>query len=252
MTARRSFRSSRAFLLRAADMGEADRRITFFTEISGTVTVVAKAARRSRKRFGGALQKYFLLDVAWSEEPGRMPILTSAAILESFWDIMANWERVRYADYLLELASSLFPQAGPKTKTFAILLEGVRSLSSGEQPVSVGRKAEAAFLAAGGWGPDLAGCRKCGRAESRSFRFVVSEGRIYCAACPGGKGGLAISLGAVRTWRALQASSPSTVRRVRIPEMILDELRMVIPKYLEWNLGIPLRSLRQDSAGRNP
>ena len=112
-------------------MGEADRRLTFFTETFGVVGVVAKAAHRSRKRFGGALQKYFLLDVAWSEEPGRMPILASAAILESFWDIVADWEKVRYADYLLELVSSLFPQPGPKARTFAVLLAGVRALAAG-------------------------------------------------------------------------------------------------------------------------
>jgi DNA repair protein RecO (recombination protein O) len=232
-------------------MGEADRRLSFFTETDGAVSVVAKSALRSRKRFGGALQKYFLLEVAWTEEPRRMPILTSASILVSFWDIVADWDRVRYADYLLELASSLFPQSGHKTKAFAFLLAGFRSLSGGEFPASVGRKAEAAFLTLGGWGPELAGCFRCGRTESGSFRFVVSEGRLYCFACSG-KGGHPLSLGAVRTWRALQASSPATVGRVRIPESILEELQTVIPKYLEWNLGSGFRSLGVDPTGRKP
>jgi DNA repair protein RecO (recombination protein O) len=232
-------------------MGEADRRLAFFTETDGAVSVVAKAARRSRKRFGGVLQKYFLLDVAWTEEPRRMPILTSASILVSFWDIVVDWDRVRYADYLLELVSSLFPQSGHKTKAFAFLLAGFRSLSGGESPVSVGRKAEAAFLSLGGWGPELSGCLRCGRAESGSFRFVVSEGRLYCEACSG-KGGHLLSLGAVRTWRALQASSPATIGRVRIPESVLEELQIVIQKYLEWSLGSGFRSLGVDSAGRKP
>jgi DNA repair protein RecO (recombination protein O) len=251
MAGRRSFRSSRAFLVRAADLGETDRRLTFFTEAAGVVNVVAKAAHRSRRRFGGTLQKYFLLDMAWTEEGGRMPILTSASILESFWDIVFSWERVRYADYLLELVSAVFPQPGSKTKAFAFLLAGIRSLSAGGSPQSVGRKAEAAFLASGGWGPDLSACRKCGRAESRSFRFVVSEGRLHCEACAG-KGGTPLSLGAVRTWRALQASSPAAVGRVRIPESILVELHNVIPKYLEWYLGKPLRSLGDDPPVQNP
>ncbi len=230
-------------------MGETDRRITFFTESAGTVTIVAKAARRSRKRFGGALQKYFLLDVAWTEEPGRMPILTSASILESFWDIVTDWEKVRYADYLLELVSAVFPQPGPKTKAFSFLLAGIRSLSAGGHPPSVGRKAEAAFLASGGWGPDLSACKRCGRSEDRSFRFVVSEGRLFCGACAGDKG-ILLSFGAVRTWRAIQAASPSAVGRVRISEKILEELQTVIPKYLEWNLGKPLRSLGAEPAGK--
>lgn len=251
MTGQRSFRSSQAFLVRSVDMGEADRRLALFTETDGAVSVVAKAARRSRKRFGGALQKYFLLEVAWTEEPRRMPILTSASILVSFWDIVADWDKVRYADYLLELASSLFPQSGHKKKAFAFLLAGFRSLSGGESPVSVGRKAEAAFLSLGGWGPELSGCHRCGKADSGSFRFVVSEGRLYCGRCSG-KGGHPLSLGAVRTWRALQALSPTNVGRVRVPESVLKELQMVIPKYLEWNIGSGFRSLGVDSAGRRP
>ena len=251
MAGTRSYRSSRAFLVRTVDMGETDCRLTFFTESDGVLVAVAKAARRSRKRFGGALQKYFLLDILWGEDGRKMPILTSASILVSFWDIVADWDRVRYADYLLELASSFFPQSGHKTKAFAFLLAGFRSLSGGETPASVGRKAEAAFLSLGGWGPELSGCHRCGRAESGSFRFVVSEGRLYCLACSG-KGGHPLSLGAVRTWRALQASSPATIGRVRIPETILEELQMVIPRYLEWNLGVSLRSLSVDSEGWKP
>ncbi|MBI5419313.1 MAG: DNA repair protein RecO [Deltaproteobacteria bacterium] len=253
----RAFRTSRAFLVRSMDAGETDRRLSFFTEAEGLVPMVAKAARRSRKRFGGVLQKYFLLDVSWTEAPARMAVLGSAAILESFWEIVADWERVRYADYLLELSAALFPQPGPKPKAFEMLLAGMRSLSLGEAAAASGRKAEAAFLAMGGWGPNLASCRACGRPAARSlrqagvvpgktggaaFRFLPSEGGILCADCSG-KAGIPLSLGAVKTWRALQSSSPAVVGRVRITDTILDELCMVIPKYIEYNLGRPLRSL---------
>src|SRR4030067_196462 len=70
MAVRRPFRTSRAFLVRAASMGETDRRLTFFTEAAGAVTVVAKAAHRSRKRFGGALPEDFLLGAAWNDASG--------------------------------------------------------------------------------------------------------------------------------------------------------------------------------------
>lgn len=250
MPGRRSFRSSRAFLVRAADIGETDRRLTFFTEAAGLAAVVAKAARRSRKRFGGGLQKYLLLEVTWTEDPGRMGVLTSAVIRESFWEIAAAWEKVRYADHLLEICASLFPQPGPKPKVFAFVLAGFRSLSAGERPVSVARKLEAVFLALGGWGPDLSGCRSCGREESRTFRFIVSEARLLCEDCAGQRGAR-LSQGAVRTWRALQMASPATVGRIRVSDMILDEFQYVIPEYLEWNLGRPLRSLGADPAAGN-
>lgn len=255
----RSFRSSRAFLVRAVDSGETDRRISFFTESDGMVAAMAKAARRSRKRFGGALQKYFLLEIGWTEAPGRMPVLESVSLLASFWEIVRDWEKVRHADYLLELAAALFPQPGPKSKAFDALLSGMRALAQGEPPDALARRAEAAFLAMGGWGPNLAECRRCGAPSGsfpttlpgRSVRLVVSEGGILCGNCAGG-GGLHLSLGGLKTWRALQAPSRAAIARVRITESILEELTIVIPKYLEYCIGIRLRSLGAHPAPGNP
>lgn len=257
-----AFHESRAFLVRAQDLGEADRRIVFFTETVGVLAVAAKAARRSRKRFGGTLQKYLLLDISWTERGGGMPLLTSAALAHSFWDIVEDWEKVRHADHILDLAAGLFPQPGPKPKAFAHLLQLLSALSSGETPASVARKAEAAFLSLGGWGPALGACRKCGREaagesarkgpERASFRFLASEGGLRCGRCLAAGGtGTPLSLGAIRTWRAIQAAAPGALRRLRIPESVLEELRKVIPEYLEWCLGRPLRGIAPDGPSRN-
>ncbi len=258
-----AFRASRAFLVRAQDMGEADRRLVFFTEDAGVLAVAAKSARKSRKRFGGALQKYLLLEISWTERGGGMPHLASASLLESFWSIVEDWGRVRHADYLLELASGLFPQAGSKPRAFAYLLDLLSALASGEGPESAARKAEAAFLWLGGWGPALSACRKCGReagegtgrpgAERVPFRFLAPEGGLRCARCPAtGEGGTPLSAGAIRTWRAIQSASPAALRRLRIPDSILKELRNVIPKYVTWCLGRPLKSISPGESSHNP
>jgi DNA repair protein RecO (recombination protein O) len=239
----RAYRSSRAFLVRSADMGEADRRLSFFAETAGVVTAVAKYARRSRKRFpGGSLQKYFLLEIAWTEGPGRMGMLTHSSVVESFFRIVEDWEKVRHADHLLELAANLFPQPGPKPRAFAVLHACFQALHNGEAPASAGRKAEAAFLSIAGWGPDLSRCRSCGRAGHGTYRFAARTGGLICGDCAG-REGIPLSPGAVRTWRVIQTSEPSALRRLRIPYNILKELQAVLPGYLEWNLGKPLRSI---------
>ncbi len=238
----RAFRAARAYLVRAADIGESDRRITFFTASEGLLTAVAKSAWKSRKRFGGALQRYLLLEIAWTERPGRMAVLSSARILTSYWEIVEEWDRVRYADYALELCAVLFPQPGAKPRAFDALEAVLRGLAGGEPPAAAARKAEAALLAVGGWGPNLSGCRSCGAPEARRYRFVASEGRIYCQDCLP-KGGSALSLGAVKTWRALQAAEPARLGTLRISSHILFELQSVIPRYLEWSVGRTFRSL---------
>lgn len=223
-------------------MGEADRRVTLFTEAEGTVSLLGKSAKRSRKRFGGTLQRYFLLDIAWSAVPERIPILEQTALVASFWEIVEDWDRVRHADHLLELAVNLFPQPGPKPKAFEALYCGIRSLALGEIPEAVTLKAEAAMLSIAGWGPNLSACKKCGVPESPAFRFIEAEGVLGCPSCNGGKPGV-LSLGAVKTWRALQASSPSVLGRIRISDGILKELQPVIRGYVEYCIGKRLRSL---------
>lgn len=245
-----TFRTSRAFLVRAVDVGESDRRLTFFTEAAGLLTAAAKAAHRSRKRFGGVLQRYLLLEISWAERAGRLPLLDQARVLDSFWEITADWESVRHADHLLETAAELFPQPGPKPAVFGILLSGFRSLLGGTPPVVAARRSDAALLARGGWGPALDVCRKCGRAPSGPVLFVPSEGGYHCGACRA-RGGTPLSLGAVRTWRALQSAGPATAGRIRIRKDILEELRVVIPEYIEYCLGIPLRSLRRPGSPKN-
>ncbi len=239
---RPSYHSSPAFLARSIDLGEADRRLTFFTRDSGVLVTIGKSAWRSRKRFGGTLQRYVLLDIAWTERPGGMAVLASASVNRSFWEIVEDWDRVRHADHLLEIASELFPQAGPKPRAFEVLLRGMRSIADGESPPETARKVEAELLAIGGWGPDLSACRKCKGKEIRSYRFLPSEGGILCETCLP-SGGSLLSLGAVKTWRAMQAGKAAARGRLRIPVGIAEELRIVILGYVEYCLGKRLRSL---------
>ncbi|GAB4238966.1 MAG: hypothetical protein OHK0028_16690 [Deltaproteobacteria bacterium] len=239
---RPSLRSSPAFLARSFDLGEADRRLLFFTRDAGVLTAVAKSAWRSRKRFGGSLQRYVLLDIAWTERHGRLAVLSSASVRKSYWRIVEEWDRVRHADHLLEIASELFPQAGPKPRAFDVLLGGMESIAGGESSAGTARKTEAALLSIGGWGPDLSRCRNCGKEESRSYRFVPSEGGIFCEGCSP-SGGTPLSLGAVKTWRAIQPATTAPPARLRIPKVIAEELRNVIPEYIEYCIGKRLRSL---------
>jgi DNA repair protein RecO (recombination protein O) len=223
-------------------MGEADRRYTLFSEADGTLSLLGRSARKSRKRFGGVLQRYFLLDISWSAIADRMPVLEQASLVASFWEIVEDWEKVRHADYLLEMAVNLFPQPGPKPRAFEALYSGIRSIALGDPPAAVTVRTIAAMLSIAGWGPNLAGCSGCGASLSGTFRFIISEGRVACSACAGSAGS-PLSLGAVKSWRALQSSSPSVLGRIRLDGPILSELQDVTAKYLVYCIGKPLRSM---------
>lgn len=231
-----TFHASRAYLVRSFDLGEADRRVVFFSEEMGLVPLMAKSALRSRKRFGGLLQRYLLLDVSWHERPNRASVLDSVSLRESHWGIVSSWEKVRSADSLLGVASSLFPQPGGKPRAFRTVLSMMREVDAGTDPDVVFVKGTASLLSIAGWGPNLSGCPGCGTDDGAGFRFIPSEGRVFCRRCRVG-GGVPISTGAVKTWRHLQGGDSAGMGRVRVGGGILQELRVVIGAYLEWCMG---------------
>jgi DNA repair protein RecO (recombination protein O) len=60
-----------ALVLRTYKLGEADRIVVFLTRDRGKKRGVAKGARRTRSRFGGALEPLTAVQVAYFEKQGR-------------------------------------------------------------------------------------------------------------------------------------------------------------------------------------
>ncbi|HEX5101745.1 MAG TPA: recombination protein O N-terminal domain-containing protein, partial [Polyangiaceae bacterium] len=64
-----SVRTTHALLLKRVEYGEADLVLTLFTERFGRISALARAARKSTRRFGGALEPMHTLEVALEERP---------------------------------------------------------------------------------------------------------------------------------------------------------------------------------------
>jgi len=168
-----------------------------------------------------------------------MAVLSSASVNRSFWGIVEEWERVRTADHLLEIASELSP-GGAQAPAFEVLLRGCvpsrKGAAGGDRQKGRGRIPRDRR-----WGPDLAGAVNARERRPVPTGFLASEGGS-CAR-PVRPPGIPLSLGAVKTWRALQARKTAGRGRLRIPVVIAEELRVVIPGYVEYCLGKQLRSL---------
>jgi DNA repair protein RecO (recombination protein O) len=59
-----------ALVLRRTPYGDADLVVTLFTEVEGQVATLARAARKSQRRFGGALEPFHTLEVRLDDATG--------------------------------------------------------------------------------------------------------------------------------------------------------------------------------------
>ncbi len=175
-------------LLRSVAYGESDRIVTLLTDAHGKVSLIARSARASKKRFGGgALEAFGMIDVEMSLGAGEVGRLASARLVRGFPRLLGSLDRMKQAGSGLELVRELVPQREPDPRfvpTVARFFERLEEESAGPE---VRIAFELRFLALVGLSPRLDACGRCGRsAEERAGLFDAGIGALVCRACGGG------------------------------------------------------------------
>jgi DNA repair protein RecO (recombination protein O) len=103
-------RQSEALILRTYPFHEADLLVTFFTRAEGKIRGVAKAAKRSKRRFGGALEPLTHVIAHWEEkEKQELVRLDSCDIISSPLANEVTYPRLVALSYVAEVIDQLLP-----------------------------------------------------------------------------------------------------------------------------------------------
>lgn len=182
---------TRAFLLRSVDFGEADRIVTLFTETVGKVSVMARGARSSRRRFGGALEPFSLIDVEVAPGRGQLDRLSAARIERPFVRLLGRLTHMREGGYALEAIRALLPERQPEPRLFTALIDFIGALDAPEcatpRQLKLGLLVQA--IAVMGFAPQLDRCGVCKRAPTheQAVQLHPARGYIVCRACGGAR-----------------------------------------------------------------
>jgi DNA repair protein RecO (recombination protein O) len=181
-------RKSPAVVVRTLDYGEADRIVTFVTPDAGRLTGIAKGARKSRRRFGAALELFTFVQLTYFEKPAfELVRLESADILAAFPDLRRDLTRIAHAAYFVELAGRAVQPREPAFRLFRLLVEALGALDREPADETGLRAFELRLLALLGYHPELRRCARCGRPRPTDGRFRVSlrAGGLLCRSCSG-------------------------------------------------------------------
>lgn len=125
-------KQSEALILRTYPFHEADLLVTFFTRSEGKVRGVAKAAKRSRKRFGGALEPLTHVIAHWEDkEKQELARLDSCDIISSPLTAEVSYPRLVALSYVAEVIDQLLPDREPSDEIFRLTLAVIRQLTPG-------------------------------------------------------------------------------------------------------------------------
>jgi DNA repair protein RecO (recombination protein O) len=206
-TAQPTVHSTEALVLRRVEYGEADLVVTLLTRSLGRVSALARAARKSRRRFGGALEPFFTLSVTLEERRSSELLgLREASVLRPRTGLLGNLPALTSAGRVLGWVRRAAPAHTPEPEAWSIveeLLDRLAALEARDADVEVAR-AGLQLVAAFGWALELERCVRCGKPcpEARPASLDPARGGLVCREC----GGARLRVAPERRTRLLAAS----------------------------------------------
>ncbi len=175
-------------MLGTHQLGETDLIVTLLTARGGTVRGVARAARRSRKRFGGALEPMTRVAAEWSERSGRdLHRIDALEPRRSFAAMQAEPARQAACAVLCEIAGAMVREGESDNAMFRLLAAVLESMEQGLPPEVAVRYFELWTLKLHGLLPEIGRCNGCGSALAERC-WVSSEQGLVCPACARSEG----------------------------------------------------------------
>jgi DNA repair protein RecO (recombination protein O) len=163
-----------AVVLRTWPIHEADQIVSLFTRDTGKIKGVAKAAAKSRRRFGGALEPMTHVRAHYAEKPGQELVrLDSFDILQSPLAEQVDYGRATALAFFAEVLEQTLPDRDPHELVFRLLLSVLEETRVGHiwMPITYFALWVTRLM---GWLPDLSHCLLCGAVlagQPAYFRF---------------------------------------------------------------------------------
>jgi DNA repair protein RecO (recombination protein O) len=228
-----------AIILSTVDYGEADRVVTMLTHGRGKLTAFAMGARKSKRRFAGALQPFTLVQARLVERSGGTYRLDEADIHRSFPAVRQDLPLIARALYAVELCRELTRDREPHADLFQLLVEYLEALQQKMADEVSLIAFELTALAHAGLRPRFSPCCVCGGPPGEEIDFDPEHGGVLCALCrKRSRFGIRAGTDLVQALGALQRGEP-----VVLPARSRARARELLNHFIAHQIGKKLKSV---------
>ena len=241
MSVPRSYKT-RAIILRARNLGEADKIFTLFTDERGKLDAVAKGVRRAGSRLAGRLE--FASEAALLMHRGRnLDVISSAEIERAFWTTIVDPGAFGTAHALIELVDAFCELDFAMPDVYALLRGALGALIDSTDPASLVPRFSSRLLVLLGIGPEADACVRCATPfADRAAWADLEAGGLSCETCrPHRADSLALDAADVWSFRGLAAERGAAVR----PTLVATPAAArAVDAFVTWHLGRRMKSTK--------
>ena len=222
--------------------GEKDAIITILTEDYGVLSASAKGVKSMKSKLSSGCSLFSYSDFLLTESNGRY-IVTSASLLDGFYGLSSNIERLSFATYAAEAASTISPSPEDARTVIPLLMNTFYLFANSQKDLRLIKCVfELRLLCALGYAPELDGCVECGDTEEICF-FSAGEGGAVCRSCGGIHDTQIITPNTLSAMRYVKDSDDKKAFSFALSRSNIDEFENCTEKMMEDILGKRLSSL---------
>jgi DNA repair protein RecO (recombination protein O) len=171
-------------VLRTQPLRESDLLVVLYTDSLGRVSAVARGARKSQRRFAGALSLLVLGRYQLGRRPrGDLWSLESAEVVREWTRLAVDVVAVAHASYAAELVGAVLPAELPEPHALEIVVALWEALAAGGPSPGALRAVELALLDLAGHRPAIDHCAACSAEIGDGAVFDPERGGAICRNC---------------------------------------------------------------------
>lgn len=234
-----------AVVLHTYNLTESSKIVVLLTSQRGKVRAVAKGVRRTKSKFGSALEPMTHVEAQVHFKENRdLQTLSQAVTRESFASIRADLTRLGLASVMCELMEQFVQENEESSRFFLLLLLSLKTLAGmSKNQVSLLISFYMRVLDLSGLLPELERCVRCGQ-EPRNHAYLdANAGGALCAKCSAGLGEK-VAAGSLKAMRRLHSADWEMLERIHVAPSSVDEILGALGAYIIHHTGRELRSTK--------
>lgn len=233
-------------VLKTFSLAEADKIVVFLTPDFGLLRGVAKGAKRLKSRFGGGLEPFSEVHLAFFQKEERELVSIRGIDLQrSYFEVISNPVFLQNFSYLAELLIEFVPPHEPNPRIYR--MANVCLQTSAERPeflVNVTLYFELWLLKLGGYLPSWETCENCKRqfGELEETNLQINF-QLLCSNCRIGKGSFPVTPEHRSIFKAAQKLSPENfIAFTSDKTAALEEVSVILRRIIAHILGKEIKS----------
>lgn len=212
--------------------GESDRLVYVLTPRMGILRAFAKGARNTKSKLHAGTSLFSYCTFTVSENKGVYHI-NEAQVIEIFYDLRNDLERLTVAQYFCEVMLKTIPDGNSDAEYLRLILNCLYFLCKGKKPLLLVKSVfELRIVCVAGYMPSLIACDTCGEYETDVMFFDCMLGALYCKNCGRDKQVPEIPASVVAAMRHIVFSDFKKIFSFELPPEQLQTLNRLSELYL--------------------